>query len=115
MGRSDYSLGKIQLIYWIPRSLQNFWKCHHDGCVLYFITPVRLVLLSLSASCCALVITVKHGELHKVDIKTMIVISQLFYIICRENIQLLELLLQNMSMVLKRRTEVESYPNYGTH
>ena len=46
MGRSDYSLGKIQLIYWIPRSLQNFWKCHHDGCVLYFITLVRLVTSS---------------------------------------------------------------------
>ena len=46
MGRSDYNLGKIQLIFWIPRSLQNFWKCHHGGCVLYFITLVRLVTSS---------------------------------------------------------------------
>ena len=45
MGRSDYILGKIQLIFWIPISLQNFWKCHHGGCVLYFITLVRLVTL----------------------------------------------------------------------
>ena len=46
MGRSDYILGKIQLIFWIPISLQNFWKCHHGGCVLYFITLVRLVTSS---------------------------------------------------------------------
>ena len=30
MGRSDYSLGKIQLIYWIPRSLQNY--CDNNCC-----------------------------------------------------------------------------------
>ena len=29
--RSDYILGRIQLIFWIPINLQNFWKCHHVG------------------------------------------------------------------------------------
>ena len=33
MGRSDYSLGMIQLIFWIPINLQNFWKRHHGGLV----------------------------------------------------------------------------------
>ena len=31
MGRSDYSLVKIQLIFWMQINLQNSWKRHHGG------------------------------------------------------------------------------------
>ena len=44
MGRSDYSLGKIQLIFWIPINLQFFWKFHHGGqvCMCSYVGRINL-------------------------------------------------------------------------